>query len=106
MKPASGVETGDVGEARVTAGESRPAPEQAPGRERLEPQIQAFSQRHGLSGRQQQILLLIALGLHPKAVAAALSFEYSTVRTHIRRMCTKVGCADLRELIIRLFMHT
>ena len=105
MKSASGVGTDEaIGVSGGAAYRERSPPEDGQ-RERVRPKVDGFARRHRLSGRQQQILLLIALGMHPKAVASMLASEYSTVRTHIRRMCSKAHCSDMRELIIRMFMQ-
>jgi DNA-binding CsgD family transcriptional regulator len=60
-----------------------------------------FGQRHRLSVREEQILLRLVLGSHPKAIGGSLGCEYGTVRTHIRRMQKKLGCTGMRELLVR-----
>jgi DNA-binding CsgD family transcriptional regulator len=64
-------------------------------------QVGRFGQRHRFSVREEQILLRIVLGSHPKGIGVALGCEYETVRTHIRRMQKKLGCAGTRELLVR-----
>lgn len=60
-----------------------------------------FGHRHRFSVREEQIFLRLVLGSHPKAIGASLGCEYGTVRTHIRRMQKKLGCAGMRELLVR-----
>ena len=60
-----------------------------------------FGRRHRLSTREEEIFLQLVLGSHPKAIGDALGCEYETVRTHLKRMQKKVGCAGTRELLVR-----
>jgi DNA-binding CsgD family transcriptional regulator len=53
---------------------------------------------HGLSPREQEILLLLARG-HPDArIAAALFISPSTVRNHLQNMRSKLGLGSRAEL--------
>lgn len=63
--------------------------------------VGVFGRRHRLSVREVQIFLRLVLGSHPKAIGASLGCEYETVRTHLRRMQKKLGCAGTRELLVR-----
>lgn len=60
-----------------------------------------FGRRHRLSTREEQILLRLVLGSHPKVIGESLGCEYETVRTHLRRMQKKLGCGGTRELLVR-----
>jgi DNA-binding CsgD family transcriptional regulator len=62
--------------------------------------VGVFGRRHRLSVREVQIFLRLVLG-SPKAIGASLGCEYETVRTHLRRMQKKLGCAGTRELLVR-----
>jgi DNA-binding CsgD family transcriptional regulator len=64
--------------------------------------IDDFALRHGLSCREKQILMLVAQGTHPKAVAGLVGCAYPTVRTHLRRTYRKVGCSGNQELLALL----
>lgn len=60
---------------------------------------------HRLSAREQQTLLLLARGTHLKEIAANVGCGYSTIRTHLRRLCRKLGCSGAREAIVKLFAN-
>jgi DNA-binding CsgD family transcriptional regulator len=65
--------------------------------------VARFSALYGLSPRECQVLELIGEGRRPKDVASLIGCGYASVRTHLRRMYKKVGCAGMRELVIRFF---
>jgi DNA-binding NarL/FixJ family response regulator len=58
---------------------------------------------YGLSPREREILVLVASGVHLKQIGDALGCNYSTVRTHVRRLCAKLGCSGTREAIVKFF---
>lgn len=58
--------------------------------------------RH-LSPREQQVLEALAAGVDPKQIGDAVGCNYSTIRTHIRRLCSKLGCSGSREAIVRFY---
>lgn len=58
---------------------------------------------YGLSPREREILVLVASGVHLKQIGDALGCNYSTVRTHVRRLCAKLGCSGSREAIVKFF---
>lgn len=55
--------------------------------------------RPGLTGREREILLLIAEGLTGKDIAARLSLTLSTVRVHRRNLMAKLGLHKETELV-------
>jgi len=63
--------------------------------------VEAFRRRHGLSGREREILWWVVRGTHPKAIGEAIGCGYESVRTHLRRMCKKLNCSGTRELLVR-----
>jgi DNA-binding CsgD family transcriptional regulator len=63
----------------------------------------ALARAYRLSGREHEALLLLAQGTHLKEIAVVVGCGYSTIRTHLRRLCRKLGCTGTREVIIKLF---
>lgn len=64
---------------------------------------------HGLSPREQEILLLLARGYPDTRIAAALFISPSTVRNHVQNMRAKLGLgsrADLAEFAARYALPT
>jgi DNA-binding CsgD family transcriptional regulator len=53
---------------------------------------------HGLSPREQEILLLLARGYNDARIAAALFISPSTVRNHLHNMRTKLELPSREEL--------
>jgi len=69
----------------------------------LDRRVEIFGGTYGLSGREQQIIRLLATGTHPKAIGEHVGCAYSSVRTHLRRAAKKLGCSGTREIVIRFF---
>jgi DNA-binding CsgD family transcriptional regulator len=69
----------------------------------LDRRVRSFGTTYGLSEREQQILRLLAVGTHPKAIGAQVGCAYSSVRTHLRRAAKKLSCSGTREIVIRFF---
>lgn len=71
--------------------------------DRLECRVRRFAGEHRLSAREQEILLLLLRGVHPKAMGGVLGCRYASVRTHVGRMCRKLGCSGSLELVLKFF---
>jgi DNA-binding NarL/FixJ family response regulator len=57
--------------------------------------------RATLTPRETEILGLLAAGLDNRAVAARLSIEYTTVRSHVSRILQKLGARSQLEAVVR-----
>jgi DNA-binding CsgD family transcriptional regulator len=71
--------------------------------EHWEPSVSAFAVAYRLSAREREVLMLLLVGMHPKAIAARIGCGHASVRTHFGRMCRKVSCSGTRELLLRFF---
>jgi len=58
--------------------------------------------RHGLTRREAEISLLICKGLTDKEIAGTLKTSFSTVRTHIKHIFSKLDVTTRSELIFAL----
>lgn len=65
--------------------------------------IEEFTTFFRLSRREEEVISLLAKGTHTKEIAAQLGCDYSTVRTHLRRLCAKLRCSGSREALIKFF---
>lgn len=72
----------------------------------IDRRVAELTEPYGLSPRETQVLGLIARGVHPKEVADRLGCGYTSVRTHLRRLSKKLGCAGTREVVVRFFYGT
>jgi DNA-binding CsgD family transcriptional regulator len=61
-----------------------------------------LKQKHGLSRREAEIALLICRGLTDKEIAQVLCASFSTVRTHIKHLFSKLDVTTRSELIFVL----
>ena len=59
------------------------------------------AQLQTLTVREKEVLRLIADGLSSRAVAAKLGISYTTVRTHIRSLGSKLGVHSKLEAIVK-----
>ena len=59
------------------------------------------AQLQSLTVREKEVLRLIAEGLSSRAVAAKLGISYTTVRTHIRSLGSKLGVHSKLEAIVK-----
>lgn len=73
---------------------------------RFEPRIRAFAAEHRLSEREREILSLLLRGVPPKAMGGIIGCRYASVRTHLGRMCRKLGCSGSLELVLKFFGGT
>jgi DNA-binding CsgD family transcriptional regulator len=55
--------------------------------------------REGLTGRELEILRLLAEGLRAGVIAASLGLSLATVRNHIRSILRKLGCHSQLEAV-------
>lgn len=61
-----------------------------------------FARRHGLTRAEQQVLGILSEGLSAPQAAKQLEVAVSTVRSHIRSLCSKTRSSGVRQLIGRL----
>jgi DNA-binding NarL/FixJ family response regulator len=57
----------------------------------------------GLTGREREVLVLIARGLSNAEIAEELRLSLATVKTHIGRLFDKVGARDRAQLVIATY---
>jgi DNA-binding CsgD family transcriptional regulator len=71
-----------------------------------EERVARFAHRYALSPRCVAIVTYLGAGLRSKEIAARLDCAHSSVRTHVRRICARLGCAGTQELIAKLFRES
>jgi DNA-binding NarL/FixJ family response regulator len=59
------------------------------------------SQLESLTTREKEVLRLVAEGISSRDIAARLGISYTTVRTHIRSLGSKLGVHSKLEAIVR-----
>jgi LuxR family maltose regulon positive regulatory protein len=59
------------------------------------------AQLERLTVREKEVLRLMAAGLSSRAVAAKLGISYTTIRTHIRSLGSKLGVHSKLEAIVK-----
>jgi DNA-binding NarL/FixJ family response regulator len=72
----------------------------------LDRRLNILSRRYHLSQRERSILGEVVRGVHLKEIACKVGCEYSTVRTHVRRLSRKLRCTGVREVLLRFFLGT
>ncbi|MCL3776706.1 MULTISPECIES: response regulator transcription factor [unclassified Actinomyces] len=58
-----------------------------------------------LTAREEEVLALVCEGLSNTAVGERLHLAESTVKTHMRSLLGKTGCANRVELIVHAYRH-
>lgn len=59
-----------------------------------------YATEHGLTAREQDVLLLLARGLSAKEVALELGVEPVTVRSHIAKLSTRLEATNRASLVL------
>jgi len=54
----------------------------------------------GVTGREREVLVLVARGLSNTEIAGRLSLSLATVKTHVGRLLGKLGVSDRAQLVI------
>jgi len=54
-----------------------------------------------LTGREREVLRLLATGLENKAIAARMGIGYVTVRSHVRNLCSKLAARSRLEVLAK-----
>ena len=70
-----------------------------------DPRIKAAVARLGLSPRESQIVAGLAAGKATERVAAELSIHQNTVRTHLRKIFTKLEVNSRVELLSQVLAN-
>jgi DNA-binding CsgD family transcriptional regulator len=61
--------------------------------------VDAYARELGLSRREQQVLAGLCEGLRVKEIAAKLEIGEETVRSHVKRLKAKTGCAGIVDIV-------
>lgn len=61
-----------------------------------------FARAHGLTNTEEQVLAILCQGYSAPETAALLKVAVSTVRTHVRSLCTKTQTNGVRALLGRV----
>jgi DNA-binding CsgD family transcriptional regulator len=61
--------------------------------------VDAYARELGLSRREQQVLSALCEGLRVKEIAAKLEIGDETVRSHVKRLKAKTGCAGIVDIV-------
>jgi LuxR family maltose regulon positive regulatory protein len=59
------------------------------------------SQLEKLTAREKEVLRLMAQGISSREIASKLGISYTTVRTHIRSLGSKLGVHSKLEAIVK-----
>ena len=58
-----------------------------------------FARNHGLTSAEENVLTVLCQGYSAPEVARQLKVAVSTIRSHVRSLCTKTGSSSVRELV-------
>jgi DNA-binding CsgD family transcriptional regulator len=61
-----------------------------------------FARSHGLTQTEEQVLVVLCRGLSTPEIARQMKVAVSTVRSHVRSLCSKTGSSGVRELVNRV----
>ena len=67
--------------------------------------IEDFSDRIGLTQREEAVLACVIRGFNYDMTAEVLNISENTVKTHVRNLLAKSECRSSSELISRMFMY-
>ncbi len=56
--------------------------------------------RESLSAREIEVLQQVALGVHMRDIARRLGISYTTVRTHVRSISSKLGTTSMLQSVV------
>ncbi len=66
------------------------------------PMLSLFARNHRLTQTEQTVLAALCRGRTMPEIAAQMGVAISTVRTHVRNLCTKTGANGMRELVYQV----
>jgi DNA-binding NarL/FixJ family response regulator len=70
---------------------------------RIEPSNGAAELVERLTTREREVLVLIACGLSNREIASWLTLSHETVKTHVKRIFTKLGVRDRAQAVVAAY---